>query len=203
MGIEYISRKELSRRLNVTPAAVTKMVRNGRVKMEGDVIVWNTADAKNFKVRPNKLREEKKKPIPITKPKEVVQKKEKPEKEKSETVQNQKPLPKREVESQSFEEPESDYARLTRAKADDQEESARGRKLKNDKEAGELLERSYIRPIIEQIANHVKVSLFSIPDRICGELAGMKDQNDVHAVLIREFTQVVEGMSSGIEDSKI
>lgn len=172
--------------------------------MENEMIVWNTADAKNFKVRPNKLREEK--VVIRSKPEKKIAKK---DKAKTETIQSKKesvPLFEKKVASENpkdYDEPKSDYARLTRAKADDQEESARGRKLKNDKEAGELLERSYIRPIMEQIATHVKVSLFSIPDRICGELAGMKDQNDVHSVLLREFTQVVGGMVNGFSNSKI
>lgn len=45
-----------------------------------------------------------------------------------------------------------------------------------------------------KLASTVISALYTIPDRISDELAGMSDPNEIHAFLLREFDQAVEDL---------
>lgn len=69
-------------------------------------------------------------------------------------------------------------------------EKSRKQKIDNDEKEGKLISRQVVEAQLETLGNFLNSRIFEIPNRLCGELAGMRDQVEIKIFLKEELTQI-------------
>lgn len=173
---EWVKKSVVAERLGISKPAISRMVREGKIYVgEDGRVEWTKELEARRKSRG-------KKPEPV-----------KPEK---------KELSKSEYSNIESVEEVSDYARYQKSKADREALEVVKLQLKIDEEKRLLVPWSDVLKSVEKLAAYLKTGLFTTPERICGELAGMTNPDQIHKVLMREFTNLVNELESGIKDIK-
>lgn len=176
---EWVKKNIVAQRLGISKPAISRMVREGKLFVgEDGKVEWT----KELEAR-RKASEKKAEPVPVSK-----------------TFEKEKPKP--DLEKSEGLEDVSDYARYQKSKADREALEVVKLQLKIDEEKKILVPWSDVLKSVEKLAAYLKTGLFTTPERICGELAGMTDPDQIHRVLMREFTNLVLKLESGVKDLK-
>lgn len=73
-------------------------------------------------------------------------------------------------------------------------------KLDFDQRSGKLVDKAELKMKLAKLHMAVRDSLRTIPDRVAPILAAETDQAKIHAMLLKEIGQALEGLSSAISD---
>lgn len=178
--VEWVQKKEVAARLGISKPAISRMVREGKLFVgEDGKVEWTKELEARRKSTGKKVAEKKAEP-------------QKQNKSKSEYSNN-------EIEESG--EPVSDYARYQKHKADREALEVVKLQLKIDEDSKVLVPWSEVLKANEKLAAYLKTGLFTTPERICGELAGMNSPEQVYKVLMREFTSLVDELESGFSEA--
>lgn len=173
---EWVKKSVVAERLGISKPAISRMVREGKIYVGEDGRVEWTKELEARRKSGGKKAEPAK-----------------PEK---------KELSKSEYSNIENVEEVSDYARYQKSKADREALEVVKLQLKIDEEKRLLVPWSDVLKSVEKLAAYLKTGLFTTPERICGELAGMTNPDQIHKVLMREFTNLVNELESGIKDMR-
>lgn len=202
IGMELVTRAELAKRLGIDASQVWRMINSGVLPIDTVTKkpIWDDSYLKKYGLRTKKKLRERE--IQKQKIRTAIGRAEAygettatPVVSDSVKTAND---PDIDVQMQETVTGESDFARLTRAKADSEEQQALLRKYKAEELRGDLLRADKVRVAIQQLAEYVKTSLYASPDRICAELAGMTNPDDIYKTLRREIDDTLKAMADGI-----
>ena len=78
--------------------------------------------------------------------------------------------------------------------------AARLTRLEFDQKSGRLVDKAELKMKLAKLHMAVRDSLRTIPDRVAPIVAAETDQAKIHAMLLKEIGQALEGLSSAISD---
>jgi len=78
--------------------------------------------------------------------------------------------------------------------------AARLTRLEYDQRSAKLVDKNELKMKLAKLHMAVRDSLRTIPDRVAPILAAETDQAKIHAMLLKEIGQALEGLSGGISD---
>jgi hypothetical protein len=87
---------------------------------------------------------------------------------------------------------------LAQAQAESARQKAAGLKMKNDVEAGKLIDAKEAERQAFDAARLTRDAVLAVPDRLAAELASITTVHEINDVMTRELTQALEGLA-GVE----